>query len=280
MDWNRFLLAGTNFQIVFGVYVLASILYLIGLRVRTWQLKIVSSSVLWIGLVLNTCMIVSRWHTAGRPPFKTLYESLIFLAWCIVFVYLIIEILHKVRLLGIFATIAPVLIFIYSLSKRDVEIVNLPAALQSGWFIPHVLVYFIGYAALFISFATAVLYLFFPEKIRVTWSDLIGQEYLDFEIFTYKIIVFGFTFLTIGLLIGAVWAKSAWGDYWSWDPKESWSLITWLTYTVYLHLRYLKEWRGKKAAWFAIIGFLFIMFTYLGMNALPTSSQSVHVYTD
>jgi cytochrome c-type biogenesis protein CcsB len=278
--WNSFLLAGQDFQLTLCFYVAASALYLVGLLIRTRGMKIVSSATLYAGFTINTWMIVSRWQEAGRPPFKTLYESLVFLAWCIVLVYIIIEIFHKVRLLGVFSTLGPVLIFLYSLSKRDVEIVNLPAALQSGWFIPHVLVYFIGYAALFIAFATAILYLFFPEKIRVSWSDLIGHEYLDFELFTYKTIIFGFTFLSLGLLIGAVWAKSAWGDYWAWDPKENWSLITWLTYAIYLHLRYLKAWRCKKAAWFVIIGFVFVMFTYLGMNALPTSSQSVHLYTE
>ncbi|MBU1626324.1 c-type cytochrome biogenesis protein CcsB, partial [bacterium] len=234
--------------------------------------------VLFVGFCFNTVVIINRWMEAGRPPFKTLFESLILFSWCIILLYLIIEMVHKVRIIGIFSTITSVIILTYSLLKIDVDIINLPAALQSGWFIPHVVIYFLGYSALFISFVTGILFLFFPEKRKLTDNNLLGQEYLDFDQYTYKVIVFGFTMLTIGLLIGALWAKEAWGDYWVWDPKETWSLISWMVYIVYFHFRFVKGWRGKKAAWLSILGFLAIMITYLGMNVLPTASQSEHVY--
>jgi cytochrome c-type biogenesis protein CcsB len=223
--------------------------------------------------------IVDRWIDSGRPPFKTLFESLVFLAFCVAAFYLIIELLHRVRLLGIFASLGSFAAMMYALVRIDMEVVNLLPALQSGWFIPHVMVYFAAYAALFISFVTAVLYMFSPDPKKLKEDNLLGQEMLDFEQYTHGTIAFGFTALIFGLLIGAVWAKDAWGDYWVWDPKESWALITFLIYACYLHLRFVKGWRGRKAAWFAIIGFAAVMFTYLGMNLLPTAGDSAHVYT-
>ncbi|HEY6099706.1 MAG TPA: cytochrome c biogenesis protein CcsA, partial [Anaeromyxobacter sp.] len=102
---------------------------------------------------------------------------------------------------------------------------------------------------------------------------------LDLEVMSYELVRFGFVLLTIGLLVGSIWAKSAWGDYWVWDPKENWSLVTWLVYGGYLHLRRVRGWRGEKGAWLLVFGFAVVMFTYLGMSMLPTAEESAHVYT-
>jgi len=91
-------------------------------------------------------------------------------------------------------------------------------------------------------------------------------------------IMLGYALLTVGLLLGSIWAKEAWGDYWTWDPKENWALVSWLTYGLYLHARRLPQWKGRKAAWLAIAGFATVMFTYLGMHLLPTAAGSAHVY--
>ena len=102
---------------------------------------------------------------------------------------------------------------------------------------------------------------------------------LDVEAMSYELVRFGFALLTIGLLVGSVWAKSAWGDFWVWDPKENWSLVTWLVYGGYLHLRRVRGWRGDKGAWLLLAGFAVVMFTYLGMHLLPTAEESAHVYS-
>lgn len=275
---HNFLIGGILFQATYAIYFVSALLYFLKIFIKNKKFNISSLILLAVGLCFNTAIIINKWIHAGRPPFKTLFESLILFSWCIILLYIIIELVHKVRVIGIFASLSSVIILTYAIFKIDVDIINLPAALQSGWFIPHVVVYFIGYAALFISFVTAILYLFFPEKKKLVDNNLLGQEFLDFDQYTYKVIVFGFTMLTFGLLIGALWAKEAWGDYWVWDPKETWSLITWIVYIVYFHFRFVKGWRGKKAAWLSILGFVAILITYLGMNMLPTASQSEHVY--
>jgi len=111
-------------------------------------------------------------------------------------------------------------------------------------------------------------------------DDLAGSNDLSRfrQGFDHDAIRIGFILLTIGLLIGSVWARTAWGDYWVWDPKESWSLVTWLVYAVYLHLRHVRGWRGSRASAIAIAGFAIVLFTYLGMAALPTAAESDHVY--
>ena len=172
----------------------------------------------------------------------------------------------------------------YAVAHWDAEVVKLPPALQSAWFIPHVVIYFVGYGAMAFATATASLQLlagrsaFFARLTRVKAGTALTGA-MDLEQVTFDAIRFGFVLLTIGLLVGSVWAKSAWGDFWVWDPKENWSLVTWLVYGAYLHLRRVKGWRGQRAAWLAILGFAVVLFTYLGMGLLPSADESVHVYT-
>ena len=102
---------------------------------------------------------------------------------------------------------------------------------------------------------------YFPDK-----------DHLD--LLNYRIISLGFLFLTLVIITGAIWAQKAWGRYWTWDPKETWSLVTWIIYAIYLHMRISRGWRGKKAAWFAVIGFICVVFTYIGVNTLIPSIHS------
>jgi len=236
-------------------------------------------------VAMNLGLVIARWIEAGREPFKSLFESLVFLALCLGVLYVVMERIYKTRIFGLPAAAMAVGCIGFALVKWDADIVKLPPALQSAWFMPHVLVYFIGYAALAFAVGVAVVQLLasrFPAVQRLTGlrlGTMLTGAPLDLDQITYDVIRFGFILLTIGLLIGSVWAKSAWGDFWVWDPKENWSLVTWLVYGAYLHLRKVRGWRGDKAAWLAIIGFAVVMFTYLGMGILPTAEESAHVYT-
>lgn len=259
-------------------YAISFFVYIIYFLRRKWIPKIVPTIFFLIAFLLNLFLFVSTWINYGHPPIRTLYETLIFFSLTVAFLYILIELLTKLRFIGIFASAFSFFALFYALFKADIDKINLPAALQSFWFIPHVIIYFIAYSALFLSFVTAILYLIFPEVKELPENHWLEQRYLDFDRFTYKIIQFGFIALTLGLLIGGVWAKEAWGDYWGWDPKENWSLITWLIYLIYLHLRFVKGWRGKKSAYFAILGFLAVIMTYLGVNILPTAESSLHTY--
>jgi len=235
-------------------------------------------------LVLNGGLIVQRWIEADRAPFKSLFESLVFFAFCIALVYVFFEFIYRTRVFGVPAALLALGCLAYALAKWDAEIVKLPPALQSPWFVPHVMVYFVGYAAVTLAFALAIIQLLAPRVpivqrlLSIKAGTIASGEPIDVEKINYELVRFGFALLTIGLLVGSVWAKSAWGDFWVWDPKENWSLVTWLVYGGYLHLRRVRGWRGDKGAWLLIAGFAVVMFTYLGMHLLPTAEESAHVY--
>ena len=218
--------------------------------------------------LLNTWVIADRWLEAGRPPFKTLFETMLFYPWCVALVTLVLVWLHKLQVLVPFASAISVAGLCWALYRPDVEMVNLPPALQSAWFVPHVVTYFISYAALFLP------------VWRGGAQALHGRHAVDhnFEVFAHRAAVFGVATLTLGLFMGGLWAKYAWGDYWSWDPKENWALVTWLAYMIYLHARLMDGWHGRRAMWVLVISFAAVVFTYLGMHLLPTAQGSLHVY--
>lgn len=273
------LLENPTFTATAGGYAGATALYAAAWRsARPRVARVATGLFVWAALG-NLTLIVSRWLEAGRPPFKSLFESMVFLAFCIAVVYLVAEWLYRTRVFGALAAGGAALALVYALTKWDAEIVKLPPALQSGWFVPHVVVYFVGYAALFLAAAASVVQLLRPE-LAVRAGTIFDGSQVSMERVALDSIRFGFAMLTVGLFFGSVWAKAAWGDYWVWDPKENWSLVSWLVYGAYLHLRRVKGWQGKRAAWLAIAGFAVVMFTYLGMELLPTSSDSAHVYQD
>ncbi|MGI5862342.1 MAG: c-type cytochrome biogenesis protein CcsB [Myxococcales bacterium] len=238
----------------------------------------VGTGLMAVAVAGNAGLIVARWIEAQRPPFQSLFESLVFLAFCIAAVYLGYERIHRTRVFGVAAAAGAFGMLLVALAKWEAEIVRLPPALQSGWFIPHVAAYFFGYAALFMATAFSIVQLFKPTLTARAETPQRGP--ISVEDLAYKTIRLGFVLLTFGLLVGAVWAKSAWGDYWFWDPKENWALVSWLVYASYLHLRHVKGWRGNRVAWLSIAGFAVVMFTYLGMELLPTAAESAHVYAN
>lgn len=236
-----------------------------------------------IGFALNTVLVINRWVEAGHAPFSNLYESLIFYAWSVGLVYLILEYMYSLRIVGALAAVMIMLTLLYA-STSDETIRPLMPALQSNWLTVHVITYFIGYAALGISFLTAILFL--VGRARPSGTLIAADSGIDFGNLSYKIVAFGFPFLTLGMVTGAVWANKAWGTYWSWDPKETWSLITWLIYLVYLHSPLVlpkmqmisKEKRPVIQSICLIVAFLAVVFTYLGLSYLPSAADSAHVY--
>ncbi len=233
-----------------------------------------SSSAL-AGLVAQTFALILRWIESykmgiGHAPLSNLYESLIFFAWAIVLLYLIMEWRIKSRNLGVFVIPFAFLSMAYA-SLEDGVIQPLIPALQSNWLTSHVITCFLGYAAFTIACGLGFMYLLKGlekgESSRPFLRFMPDREILD-EL-SYHSVVIGFIFLTLGIITGSVWAYSAWGSYWSWDPKETWSFITWLIYAAMLHSRFVRGWRGKRMAIMSIIGFASVLFTYFGVNYLP-----------
>jgi ABC-type transport system involved in cytochrome c biogenesis permease subunit len=270
MLFDHFLNANWLFKLTALLYFGAFLSFALSFRWKREYFRNAATILMGFAFAANTALIVERWISAERPPFKTLYETLIFYPWCVSAVFFVLLAMHRLFVFGIFASAISLSGFLYATYRPDLEIVNLPPALQSGWFVPHVITYFIAYAALFASCSLALLYLVRQSKG--------GNFPLKLETLSSQTLNFGFAALTLGLVMGAFWGKVAWGNYWSWDPKENWALITWLTYLVTIHFRFVRGWKGRRAAFLTIIGFATVVFTYLGMNLLPTSESSLHVY--
>ena len=277
---NFLLHASPLLQLMTLFYVVAMVAYIISAFMRNPILNKICLTLFSAGLVMNLAQFTLLWIEAGRAPIKSRFEALLLLALTVSLLSIIFELFNKVRFMGLFGSITVVVTLYLAFFWYDTLIENLPAALQSYWFVPHVVVYFFGYAAGAVSFFAAIAYLFFPKPKELKEHNLLGQKILDFEKYTYNLIVFAFVMLGLGLIQGALWAKEAWGTYWAWDPKENWALISFLVYGIYLHIRMVKGWKGKKAAWFAIIGFVAIIITFLGVTYLPSAMDSMHVYLD
>ena len=205
---------------------------------------------LLIGVVLHSVGFVARYFAAGYTPITSLFESLSFFALSIVAVFLVTEVRYNLRVLGAF--IAP-LGFVFSIFSafQSGEVASLAPALNSYWLPVHVMLLFIGDAVFAIAFGAGIMYLLQEKEVKrkrlgAIFKRLPSLEVLD-EI-NYKCLTVGFPLLTLGIITGSIWAEYAWGSYWSWDPKETWSLITWLLYAALLHGRLTVGWRGRKAA--------------------------------
>jgi cytochrome c-type biogenesis protein CcsB len=275
---------------VIGCFLLffAMIGYWISLSIPKNNWVFTGSRVLIFGSnLMFTITLFARWVGEGYFPLSNLYESLIFLCWGISSLHLFIEFKTKSRLIGSIST--PILFFLSGFSSLTLPLVP---SLQSNWLMMHVSMMMISYATLIVGSLLSILYLAFnffkkkksPERIiqtentatietGISYSKLSLLQTID--TWSYRIIGLGFPFLTIGIISGAVWANEAWGSYWSWDPKETWALITWLVFAVYLHSRLLKGWQGEKAARIGSCGFFVIWVCYLGVNFL---GKGLHSY--
>jgi cytochrome c-type biogenesis protein CcsB len=259
------------------VYGASAVLYILAWIFRKSVFGRIAVVVATIGLIGNLAGFGSRWAESyqlgfGRAPLSNLYESLVFFSLSIAAMYLVIEKRFGHQAMGAFVMPLAFLCMAYASLSPNINdrIQPLLPALKSNWLIAHVVTCFIGYAGFAIAFCLSLMLLARKEgqgERMSIWTKLPDRRSLD-EL-THKMVMLGFLFLTLGIITGAVWANSAWGRYWGWDPKETWSLITWFIYATFLHARLMRGWQGKKTAMLSIFGFAAVLFTYLGVNLLP-----------
>jgi cytochrome c-type biogenesis protein CcsB len=270
--------------VTFG-YFFAALFYLISMVLKKEGIGVLAGWLIRAVFLVQTVAIILRWVESyqlgyGHAPLSNLYESLIFFAWTIALLYIWIEWKTKSKTIGVFATPFAFLAMAYASFAPNISdrIQPLVPALQSNWLIAHVITCFLGYAAFAVSCSLSIMFLIRnskkdPKKGKEgLWAFFPGLPELDELI--YKTIIIGFLLLTLGIATGSVWAHSAWGTYWSWDPKETWSLITWLLYAALLHARLMRGWHGKRIAWLSIIGFACVLFTYFGVNFILSGLHS------
>jgi cytochrome c-type biogenesis protein CcsB len=264
-------------------YLFSAMLYIAIFVFRAKKLGLPATLITACAFLVNTAGIALRWQESyqagiGYAPLSNMYESLVFFAWAIAIFYLGLEWKYKNRVLGAFSMPFAFVSMAYASFSPQFgkEIKPLIPALQSNWLIAHVITCFVGYAAFAVACGIGVMYLLKDRKTGETPGSLLASlpELKVIDDIIHKTLVFGFLWLTAGIITGAVWANSAWGTYWSWDPKETWSLITWFVYAATLHARFTRGWGGRRIAWLAIIGFISVIFTYYGVNFLLSGLHS------
>ncbi|MDY0290891.1 MAG: c-type cytochrome biogenesis protein CcsB [Desulfuromonadaceae bacterium] len=225
---------------------------------------------LLVAFSVHTVTLVVRYFEAGYTPVTNLHESLSFFAWALAGVFMLLDMQIRMQVMAA-ATATLITVFMLFGSLMPMHTQELNPALDSFWLPIHVGLAFMGNAVFTVAFVAAILYLIQERMLKSKKFSALHYRLPSLETLdriNYRCLKFGFPLMTMGIISGAVWAESAWGTYWSWDPKESWALITWFLYAALLHGRLTVGWRGRRAAIFAIIGFFFLLFTFLGVNLL------------
>lgn len=269
------LLAAENvlFALTVVLYLAAMVMYFLFFIMKKDKLSRYASLAMLIGFALHTAALICRGIGAGRIPLTNQYEFATGFAWGIALCFLLFEKKFKFRAMGAFVVPLIIIVIGYA-AMQSKEVRPLMPALQSGWLAIHVSTAIISYGAFGVACGISALYLVRGRLKDSEFSQKHLPEQAQLDLFSYRVIALGFLFLTLVIITGAIWAQRAWGHYWTWDPKETWSLITWIIYAVYLHMRLSRGWMGKRAAWFAVIGFVCVLFTYIGVNTLIPSIHS------
>ncbi|GBE14519.1 cytochrome c biogenesis protein CcsA [bacterium BMS3Abin14] len=232
---------------------------------------------LYLTLAAQTGIFIDRFARGGVPLGTNMYESLMFFSWCIIIVYLLITTRYNVPVAGAFVIPISFMLMAAAAFLPDKGITELSPALKSYWLPIHVSFSFMGDALFAMAFGSGIMYLIQERQLKrkrpgAFYYRLPSLEVLD--AINYRALTIGFPLLTMGIITGSIWAQYAWGAYWSWDPKETWSLVTWFIFAALLHTRLTIGWRGRKAAILVIIGFLAVLFTFLGVNLLLSGLHS------
>jgi cytochrome c-type biogenesis protein CcsB len=257
-------------------YFLGTLIYLIYIVSLKEVLSRIAGAVVFIGFSLHTLAFIARYVEAERTPVTSLYESFSFFAWMIMGVLLIVNRRYKVKVMGAFLSPIALVFMIFALALPQ-EIVPVAPVLKSFWHPFHVFFAFLGNAIFALAFCCGVMYLIQENLLKSKRVGAISKRLPSLKVLddlNYQALIFGFPLLTLGIITGAIWAEYAWGRYWDWDPKETWSLITWFLYAALLHQRLAIGWRGRKAAIMAIVGFLAVLFTFLGVSYLLPGMHS------
>ena len=209
--------------------------------------------------------IAGFWIYMQRPPMRTMGETRLWYSFFMALSGLLTYLRWRYPWILSFSTVVAAVFAIINILRPEIHDQTLMPALQSPWFVPHVTVYMFSYSVLGCAFIMACAGL---AKHRA--------DYLEA---TDKLVYTGLAFLTVGMLTGAIWAKAAWGHYWSWDPKETWAAVTWAGYLLYVHMRLFRRGAPRPLYWILIVAFMALQMCWYGVNYLPAARQSVHLYS-
>lgn len=272
------------FWLVALIYGVCLILYLIHLTTKKIGPGRLATNILWFGVITHAGMILLRTFEGQRAPFQTLYESLSWFAWSASVTYLYASRKWKdIYIPGIMVTALSMGACLYALLIRNPAVEPLSPPLNSYWFEWHVVLAFLSYAVFVVSCSIEIAYLAARPFVKKGLKQEYGLSMHNIETFhrqSFRLALFGFPLLTFGIFSGGAWANEAWGRYWGWDPKETWALITWTAFAIYLHSMSIPGWKGLPASLFNILGFICMLMTFIGVNWLARllGIPGLHLY--
>jgi cytochrome c-type biogenesis protein CcsB len=258
------------FYLVVGATVLTMATYIVYFAGQNKTVRKAAGILFVVSGILQTLYIGSRFVLIGHTPITSQHEAVFFFAWATTWAYISFKWRYTVRNLGTFvAFLVFCLILVSAFSSRELR--PLLPALQSNWLPVHAGVSILAYGFLGLAFCGGIMYLLLERELKgkrfgYVFTRMPSLDSLD-QLNSHCITA-GFVFLTLGIVTGSIWARQAWGTYWQWDPKETWSLITWILYLVQIHQRFTVGWRGRRAAVMAIVGFFSVIFTLWGVTYL------------
>ena len=260
MTWNHFIF-----------FAIVSVLLWATGAIAAWKNKsriaIVTTAV---GLLVFLSFIIALWISLERPPLRTMGETRLWYSLFLPFAGMAVFVRWRYKWILSFSTLLATVFICINLLKPEIHNKTLMPALQSAWFAPHVIVYMFAYALLGAAAVMAVYLLFFKKKA-------ITNEELDI---CDNLVYVGLSFMTLGMLMGALWAKEAWGHYWAWDPKETWAAVTWFSYLAYVHFRRSRPSSVQPAMYLLLVSFILLQMCWWGINYLPSAQgTSVHTYS-
>jgi ABC-type transport system involved in cytochrome c biogenesis permease subunit len=264
MDW-----------INFPTYAITScILWVLGLILiylsdKKKVLRLAGIGLFAAGIIVMVSFISILWYHLQRPPLRTLGETRLLYVFFLPIIGLVFYLRWGYKWFLAYALMMTFVFVIINLNHPETYDKTLMPALQSPWFVPHVVVYILGYALLGVSTLVSVYGLY------KHYFDTLDAKVI---LLADNLVYLGFAFLTCGLLFGALWAKQAWGHYWTWDPKETWAFLTWLGYLLYIHMRWQHPKKISMSLWILSLAFLMLIVAWFGINYLPSAQNSVHVY--
>ena len=261
MTWDSFI-----------YFAIASVLFWIGGAALAYKSKgkTLPALLTTAGLIIFAIFIAGLWTSLERPPLRTMGETRLWYSFFLPVAGVLTYLRWNYKWILSFTTILSTVFIIVNIANPDIHNKVLMPALQSPWFSPHVIIYMFSYAILGAVTLVAIYYLVREKKLSNPSGIIVMADNMVYA---------GTACITLGMLMGAIWAKEAWGHYWSWDPKETWAAITWLGYMVYIHYRLKKHSSPRTSMIILIISFILLQICWYGVNYLPSAQQSVHTYS-
>lgn len=260
---------------IFVYFALPAVLLWVAGSWGAWkENKLIANGATLAGLAVFFTFIIGLWLSLERPPLRTMGETRLWYSAFLPLAGIIVYSRWRYKWILSFSTLLAFVFICINLFKPEIHNKTLMPALQSPWFAPHVIIYMFCYALLGAAAIMALAMLIKGENIKKWEKD--GMPWIDA---IDNLVYVGLSFMTIGMLFGALWAKEAWGHYWAWDPKETWAAATWLLFLGYIHIRLASPLKHRISLWLLIFSFCCLQMCWWGINYLPTAQgNSVHTY--